>query len=62
VAQHRVFHELLLAAPPADLPALRHLLFCPLCQRLAEALLFSGALPENLPLPRRRIRRRAQKP
>jgi hypothetical protein len=43
------------------LPALRHLLACPLCERLARLLLF-GFLPGTVDRPARRRRRRRRKP
>jgi hypothetical protein len=47
-AEHAVFRLFLSGARARDLPALRHLVSCPLCERLARVVLlgFLGAAPE----------------
>ena len=49
---HARFREFLLDLRAEDLPALRHLLLCPLCQALARALLTetaAGPKPGEIP-------------
>jgi hypothetical protein len=60
---HPLFRDYLIDIPPGDLPALRHLLSCPLCQLLARVVLVEIAEIPGLPLAgshscRRKRRRR----
>lgn len=56
---HPLFQAYLVDVPPRDLPALRHLLRCPLCQRLAQLVLLEiPTIPEP---PRRRNQRRCRR-
>jgi hypothetical protein len=52
---HSHFRDYLVDVSPSDLPALRHLLVCPVCRRLAQLAI--PAIPD-IPRPRRRQRRR----
>jgi hypothetical protein len=56
-AGHERVRSFLADARGDALPALRHLLGCPLCERLARIVLF-GFLPDDAPHPKRRRRRR----
>ena len=60
-AGHARFRGFLADARGETLPVLRHLLGCPLCQRLARLVLF-GFLPGATDPPKRRRRRRRRKP
>jgi hypothetical protein len=60
-AGHERFHTFLADARGEELPALRHLLGCPVCQRLARLVLF-GFLPGAAQCPARPRRRHRRKP